>query len=231
MGAISVDIIRSRFNAFTEQDAYDLPVYCPCDNIEPCANELGDYHWVDAGLDGRLSVLSVLPYFGPGWYGRGTVAFMLDAGIITWQDVKTTYNASARRPVSYVAERLKALEEMWLSVGGSFVGHDFTEQRGSKGSSPQILAKFASVAPPWHLGEARLPQIPPGDHELRRGRALQLQRLHFSSSKPSLGEGLSSLQRFRDEAEGSYADQHAAHPTAVHRGGAPADSQTASSNS
>ena len=38
------------------------------------------------------------------------------------------------------------MEEMWLSAGGSFVGHDFTEQRGSKGSSLQILAKFASVA-------------------------------------------------------------------------------------
>ena len=109
IGAISVDIVRSRFNAFTGQDAYDLLVYCPCDNIEPCSNELGDYRWVDGGLDGRLSVLSVLPYFGPGWYGRGSVAFMLDAGIITWRDVKTTYNASARRPVSYVADRLKAL--------------------------------------------------------------------------------------------------------------------------
>ena len=47
LGAISVDVRRCRYNALVEQDAYDLPVFSPCDDIHPCTQELGDYHWVD----------------------------------------------------------------------------------------------------------------------------------------------------------------------------------------
>ena len=109
-----------------EQDAYDLPVFSPCDDIHPCAQELGDYHWVEIdSIDKRKATVSLLPYFGPGWYGRESVAFMPDAAIITWSSVKTTFNATTRRPASYLADRLKALEQLWLQVGGSFAGNQF----------------------------------------------------------------------------------------------------------
>lgn len=39
---ISVDVIRCRFNALTEQESYDLPVFCPADNIVAATNELSD---------------------------------------------------------------------------------------------------------------------------------------------------------------------------------------------
>ena len=71
LGAISVDVRRCRYNAFVEQDAYDLTVFSLCDDIRPCSNELGDYHWVDIGeVDKRKAVLVQLPYFGPAWYSR-----------------------------------------------------------------------------------------------------------------------------------------------------------------
>ena len=48
LGAISVDVRRCRYNALVEQDAYDLPVFSPCDDIHPCAQESGDYRWVES---------------------------------------------------------------------------------------------------------------------------------------------------------------------------------------
>ena len=52
---------------------------------------------------------------------------MLDAGIIGWADVKSTFNATTRRPSSYLADRLKVLEDLWLQVGKSFAGLQFLE--------------------------------------------------------------------------------------------------------
>jgi hypothetical protein len=49
-GALSVDIIRSRFSAFVEQTANDLPVFSPTDEILPrTEKKLADYHLIDAG--------------------------------------------------------------------------------------------------------------------------------------------------------------------------------------
>ena len=147
LGAISVDVRRCRYNALVEQDAYDLPVFSPCDDVRPCMRELGDYHWVEIHTsDRRRTALLLLTYFGPGWYGRESVAVMLDAAIITWSNVKTTLNATTRRPASYLADLLKALEQLWLQVGESYAGTQFLEQRGDADRSPQTLAKYASVS-------------------------------------------------------------------------------------
>ena len=83
--AISVDIRRSRPSAFTEVDAYEIPIFSPVDSPVPTVEgELGDLMWVDKGhLSPWESPLTVLPYFGKGYYGRAAVAFMLDAGVIT----------------------------------------------------------------------------------------------------------------------------------------------------
>ena len=37
-GAISVDVWRCRYSAFVEQDAYELPVFSPCDDVRSCSN-------------------------------------------------------------------------------------------------------------------------------------------------------------------------------------------------
>ncbi len=111
--AISVDIRRSRFNAFTEVDAYDIPIFSPVDSPVPTVGgELGDLMWVDKGiLCPWQSPLSVLPYHGPSYYTRAAAAFMLDAGIVIWSEIKQTFNASARRPMKHAAERLELLEK------------------------------------------------------------------------------------------------------------------------
>ena len=104
--ASSVDIKRCRFNGFV-QNPYELPVFAPTDEIQPCTQgELGDYHWVDLGAPGpRRSARSVFPYWGQGWYFRSTVAFLLDAGIATWQDVKLTSHSMLLHTVLPVTSR------------------------------------------------------------------------------------------------------------------------------
>ena len=52
--AISVDIRRSRPSAFTEVDAYEIPIFSPVDSPVPTVKgELGDLMWIDKGL-GRV---------------------------------------------------------------------------------------------------------------------------------------------------------------------------------
>ncbi len=77
-------VIRCRSHALTENDG-DIPVYCPADAPVPrTTQELSDYMWADIrNSDGRRSPISTLPYFGPAWYGRATVAILLDASL--WQ--------------------------------------------------------------------------------------------------------------------------------------------------
>ena len=107
--------------------------------------ELGDLMWIDKGkLSQWESPLSVLPYHGPSYYTRGAVAFMLDAGIVKWSEIKQTFNASARRPMKYAAERMKLLEKILLKVGNSLVATEFLRSRGCA-PTPQMLAKYGSV--------------------------------------------------------------------------------------
>ncbi len=108
-----MDIRRSRPSAFIEVDAYEILIFSPVDSPVPIVEgELGDLIWVDKGnLSPWESPLTVLAYFGKGCYGRAAVAFMLDAAVITWSDVRQTFNASARRPMKFAAERLKLLEK------------------------------------------------------------------------------------------------------------------------
>ena len=83
--ALNVDVIRCRYSAFVEANEHDLPIFAPTDEILPAREGvLGDFTWVDQGA--VKSMRKALPYWGPGWYGRGTCEFLLDAGIARWRD-------------------------------------------------------------------------------------------------------------------------------------------------
>ena len=131
--AISVDVRRCRYNAFVKQDAWPLPIYSPVDQVEPATNQIADYQWIEIHI-GRRSPRQVFPYFGPGWYGAPTAAFLLDAGIATWGDFKLSFNASAHRPGQFVADRLTTLERFWR------------EAANLNGEDEDLVAKHASVA-------------------------------------------------------------------------------------
>ncbi len=142
---MSVDVIRCRFNAFAENDSWEIPIFSPTDNpIATIPGKLGDYHWVDiCPLDRRRKPVNMLPYFGPAWYSRASVA-LLDAGIAKWPDVRLTFNAAVRRPAKYLSERLEVLEQLWLEVAETFNG--LLSFRPGLRSEARALAKYARVA-------------------------------------------------------------------------------------
>ena len=66
--------------------------------------ELGDLMLIDKGpLGPKQSPLSVLPYYGRGFYGRAATAFMLDAGIVTWSEIKETFidDSDSSQPIDH----------------------------------------------------------------------------------------------------------------------------------
>ncbi len=131
--AISVDVRRCRYNAFVQQDAWDLPVFSPVDEIKEAGAKLADYQWIEIHL-GQKSPRQVFPYFGPGWYGAPTAAFLMDAGIATWSDFKLSFSATAHRPAKFAAERLEILEKLWREAA-----HLHSQDE-------DLVAKRASVA-------------------------------------------------------------------------------------
>jgi hypothetical protein len=141
-GGIGIDVIRRRYNAFVEANR-EIPVFAPTDEILPrTTQELADFQWIDiGGLGPHKSPASVLPYFGPGWYGRGTAAFLLDAGIVQWANVKLIFNAAARRPADFVAERLRLMDQIWTAVAESNIGQHYLD-----GKDPRSFVKGASSA-------------------------------------------------------------------------------------
>ena len=55
----------------------------------------------------------MLPYWGPGWYWRAEVEWMLDGDIVRWDEIRYTLTASSRFPAAYLTDKLKRLEARW----------------------------------------------------------------------------------------------------------------------
>ena len=66
--------------------AHDFSIFCPLDSVAPAqAGKLADYSWVELQsppkAQGRKPSVSTMPYYGPGWYQRVDVEFMLHRGL------------------------------------------------------------------------------------------------------------------------------------------------------
>jgi hypothetical protein len=94
---------------------------------------LADYSWIEiVPTPWRNSTLGFFPYFGAGWHGAATAAYLLDTGISLWSDFKLQFNASVHREPSYLAERLRTLDELWCRSGANL--------------DPDLFAKRALLA-------------------------------------------------------------------------------------
>ena len=92
-----LDCVRCRRNALFES-AHPLPEFSSLDAIEECTGALGDLTFIDKPVrwQGGGGLLSKNPpYQGAGWYSRGAAAWLLHAGICTWQHCIHVLSASA----------------------------------------------------------------------------------------------------------------------------------------
>jgi hypothetical protein len=62
---------------------------------------------------GRKSSVSLLPYYGPGWYHRIAVEFLLHYARITWADITWSLSATGKIPPACLSEPLRVMEEAW----------------------------------------------------------------------------------------------------------------------
>jgi hypothetical protein len=108
--ALELDVRRCRRNALM-YSAHDFAIFSPFDGVLPAeAGRLADFSWVE--LRQRASA-NTMPYYGPGWYHRAAVEFMLHHGRCTWQDLTWSLEATAHIPATCLAEPLRVMEEAW----------------------------------------------------------------------------------------------------------------------
>ena len=83
---VGVDVVRCRRNGLANAP-FPLPILCPADGVEPVDGVLPDLGFVEGCCDARQSCLNLLPYVGPGWYPKVSLAAMLDLGVCRWDHI------------------------------------------------------------------------------------------------------------------------------------------------
>ena len=105
---VGVDVVRCRRNGLANAP-FPLPILCPADGVEPVDGVLPDLGFVEGCCDARQSCLNLLPYVGPGWCPKVSLAAMLDLGVCRWDHI--VLGISARSHVDAATLR-RALERM-----------------------------------------------------------------------------------------------------------------------
>ena len=109
---MEIDVRRCRRNALMHC-AHGLPIFSALDNITPSIpGTLCDFSYV-VERDGRASRLSRLPFVGSMWYHRVAVEFGLHMGLLTWDDIKWSFQATGHVDSDLVAEPLRLMIEAW----------------------------------------------------------------------------------------------------------------------
>ena len=113
MASIELDVRRCRRNALM-YSAHDFSVFCALDSIAPAVEGvLGDFTFVTGVCDDRLSVLSRLPFVGPGWYHRVACEHLLHYGICHWRHFSHSFSATGKLPAACFREPLAKMEAAW----------------------------------------------------------------------------------------------------------------------
>ena len=108
---LELDVRRCRRNALM-YSAHDFAIFSPFDSVVPAeAGRLADFSWVE--LRAARASSKTMPYYGPGWYHRVAVEFMLHHGRCTWQDLAWSLQATAHIPAACLQEPLRVMEEAW----------------------------------------------------------------------------------------------------------------------
>jgi len=115
---MAVDIKRCRWNAL--RHAAYLPVFCALDDVLPINpdHELPDLVYIDRAHDVHTleNIISALPFYGPAWYARPAVEYLLHTKRVTWDDLKTGITATGRIEGDAVRSALDIMEAAWADI-------------------------------------------------------------------------------------------------------------------
>ena len=109
---VGVDVVRCRRNGLANAP-FPLPILCPADGVEPVDGVLPDLGFVEGCCDARQSCLNLLPYVGPGWYPKISLAAMLDLGVCRWDHIVLGISARSHVDAATLRRALERMDAAW----------------------------------------------------------------------------------------------------------------------
>ena len=109
---VGVDVVRCRRNGLANAP-FPLPILCPADGVEPVDGVLPDLGFVEGCCDARQSCLNLLPYVGPGWYWKVSLAAMLDLGVCRWDHIVLGISARSHVDAATLRRALERMDAAW----------------------------------------------------------------------------------------------------------------------
>ena len=109
---VGVDVVRCRRNGLANAP-FPLPILCPADGVEPVDCVLPDLGFVEGCCDARQSCLNLLPYVGPGWYPKVSLAAMLDLGVCRWDHIVLGISARSHVDAATLRRALERMDAAW----------------------------------------------------------------------------------------------------------------------
>ena len=92
---------------------FPLPILCPADGVEPVDGVLPDLGFVEGCCDARQSCLNLLPYVGPGWCPKVSLAAMLDLGVCRWDHIVLGISARSHVDAATLRRALERMDAAW----------------------------------------------------------------------------------------------------------------------
>ena len=109
---VGVDVVRCRRNGLANAP-FPLPILCPADGVEPVDGVLPDLSFVEGCCDARQSCLNLLPYVGPGWYPKVSLAAMLELGVCRWDHIVLGISARSHVDAATLRRALERMDAAW----------------------------------------------------------------------------------------------------------------------
>ena len=109
---VGVDVVRCRRNGLANAP-FPLPILCPADGVEPVDGVLPDLGFVEGCCDARQSCLNLLPYVGPGWYPKVSLAAMLELGVCRWDHIVLGISARSHVDAATLRCALERMDAAW----------------------------------------------------------------------------------------------------------------------
>ena len=76
-------------------------------------DDLPDLGFVEGCCDARQSCLNLLPYVGPGWYPKVSLAAMLDLGVCRWDHIVLGISARSHVGAATLRRALERMDAAW----------------------------------------------------------------------------------------------------------------------
>ena len=104
---------RTRCTSAWTAGATGWPTPLPPDGVEPVDGVLPDLGFVEGCCDARQSCLNLLPYAGPGWYPKVSLAAMLDLGVCRWDHIVLGISARSHVDAATLRRALERMDAAW----------------------------------------------------------------------------------------------------------------------